>query len=112
MMCSQGRLSSKVRPLISVGRISTTSYFSVGTHGRSGTFSARCSSSSGRCRATPRTRVPAGSVAIAAEFSAVYPHAAPGGWHLLGTTDASMWDERRAVPALVPPGARVRFVAR
>jgi KipI family sensor histidine kinase inhibitor len=63
-------------------------------------------------RATPRTRVPPGSVAIAAEFSAVYPQAAPGGWHLLGTTGASMWDERRAVPALVPPGARVRFVAR
>jgi KipI family sensor histidine kinase inhibitor len=62
-------------------------------------------------RTTPRTRVPAGSVAIAAEFTAVYPSASPGGWHLLGTTDAAMWDDDRDPPALVPPGARVRFRA-
>ncbi|MBI4884215.1 MAG: allophanate hydrolase subunit 1 [Actinobacteria bacterium] len=60
-------------------------------------------------RATPRTRVPAGSVAIAAEFSAVYPRESPGGWHLLGRTEQSMWDERRLPPALLPPGTRVRF---
>lgn len=63
-------------------------------------------------RPTPRTRVSAGSVAIASEFCAVYPSASPGGWHLLGRTDAIMWDEHRPAPALLPPGTRVRFVAR
>ncbi len=60
-------------------------------------------------RATPRTRVPAGSVAIAAEFSAVYPRESPGGWHLLGHTDVAMWVDDREPPALLPPGTRVRF---
>ena len=60
-------------------------------------------------RATPRTSVPLGAVAIASEFTAVYPSASPGGWHLLGSTDSVMWDESRAVPALLPPGTRVRF---
>jgi KipI family sensor histidine kinase inhibitor len=63
-------------------------------------------------RGTPRTRVPAGSVAIAAEFSAVYPAATPGGWHLLGRTDLPMWDDSLAEPALLAPGMRVRFEAR
>lgn len=61
-------------------------------------------------RATPRTRVPAGSVAIASEFAAVYPGASPGGWHLLGTTDLAMWDDARTPAATLPPGTRVRFV--
>jgi KipI family sensor histidine kinase inhibitor len=60
-------------------------------------------------RATPRTRVPAGSVAIAAGYSAVYPSASPGGWHLLGTTRTTLWDERLDPPALMVPGRRVRF---
>jgi KipI family sensor histidine kinase inhibitor len=63
-------------------------------------------------RATPRTRVPGGAVAIASEFSAVYPAAGPGGWHLLGRTDAVMWDDERPTPALLPPGTCVRFVSR
>jgi KipI family sensor histidine kinase inhibitor len=63
-------------------------------------------------RSTPRTRVPAGSVAIAAEFSSVYPSASPGGWHLLGTTDLVLWDESLPAPALLVPGMRVRFEAR
>ncbi|MCU1362016.1 MAG: allophanate hydrolase subunit 1 [Ilumatobacteraceae bacterium] len=63
-------------------------------------------------RPTPRTRVPAGAVAIASEFSAVYPTAGPGGWHLLGRTDAVMWDDDRPVPALLPPGTHVRFEQR
>jgi len=58
----------------------------------------------------PRTRVPAGSVAIAGQFTAVYPGASPGGWRLLGATDAPMWDADRTRPALVPPGTRVRFM--
>ncbi|GGA73814.1 allophanate hydrolase [Pseudoclavibacter endophyticus] len=60
-------------------------------------------------RATPRTTVPAGSVAIAGGFSAVYPGASPGGWHLLGRTDAELWRPEREPPALLPPGTRVRF---
>jgi KipI family sensor histidine kinase inhibitor len=61
-------------------------------------------------RSSPRTRVPAGSVAIAGEFSGVYPRVAPGGWHLLGHTDAQLWAIDRERPALLTPGDRVRFV--
>jgi KipI family sensor histidine kinase inhibitor len=60
--------------------------------------------------ATPRTRVPAGSVALAGELTAVYPGESPGGWRLLGRTDAQMFDVERDPPALVAPGVRVRFV--
>ena len=60
-------------------------------------------------RSTPRTRVPAGSVAIAAEFAGVYPRESPGGWHLLGHTNAILWDDSRTPPAMLPPGTRVRF---
>jgi len=63
-------------------------------------------------RATPRTRVPAGSVAVADEYCGVYPRESPGGWHLLGTTDVHLWDETRDPPALLPPGTTVRFEAR
>jgi len=58
----------------------------------------------------PRERVPAGSVAIADEFSAVYPVATPGGWNLVGTCATTMWDLDRDPPALLVPGAAVRFV--
>lgn len=57
----------------------------------------------------PRTRVPAGSVGIGGEFTGVYPRASPGGWRLLGRTDAVMWDAQRDPAALLCPGARVRF---
>lgn len=62
-------------------------------------------------RDTPRTRVPAGSVAVAGAHTAVYPSASPGGWHLIGRTDLAMWDLDRDPPALLDPGARVRFRA-
>ena len=62
-------------------------------------------------RSTPRTRVPAGAVAIAAEYAAVYPSVSPGGWHVLGHTDMTLWDLDRDPPALLSPGTRVRFVA-
>ena len=58
---------------------------------------------------TPRTAVPAGSVAIAGPFAAVYPSSSPGGWRLLGRTSARMWDPARAEPATLRPGMRVRF---
>jgi len=60
-------------------------------------------------RPAPRVRVPAGSVAVAGDFSAVYPSDSPGGWQLLGETPWRMWDMARAEPALVQPGFRVRF---
>ncbi|WP_033444139.1 5-oxoprolinase subunit B family protein [Dietzia alimentaria] len=58
---------------------------------------------------SPRTRIPAGSVAVADRFCAVYPGASPGGWRLLGTTDAQLWDLDRPEPALLAPGTSVRF---
>jgi KipI family sensor histidine kinase inhibitor len=61
-------------------------------------------------RTTPRPRVTAGSVAIAAHYSAVYPRESPGGWHVLGTTTHDMWDIDRRPPAVLQPGMRVRFV--
>jgi KipI family sensor histidine kinase inhibitor len=62
-------------------------------------------------RDTPRTSVPAGSVGLAGEFSGVYPRSSPGGWQLIGRTDAVMFDVDRDPPALLSPGATVRFVA-
>jgi len=61
-------------------------------------------------RASPRARVPAGSVAIAATYSAIYPGESPGGWHLIGTTSLQVWDTGRTPPALLQPGTTVRFV--
>lgn len=62
-------------------------------------------------RASPRPRVPQGSVAVAGGFAGVYPTASPGGWNLLGHTTVAMWDSSRPRPALVEPGDQVRFVA-
>ena len=59
----------------------------------------------------PRTRVPGGSVALAGEFSGIYPRESPGGWQLIGRTDAPVWDVNRPEPALLKPGMRVRFRA-
>ena len=58
---------------------------------------------------TPRPRVPAGSVGLADRFCAVYPGVSPGGWQLVGTTDARLWDVDRDRPALITPGTTVRF---
>lgn len=60
-------------------------------------------------RDSPRTRVPAGSVAVADRYAGVYPRESPGGWRLLGRTDAVLWDTDRDPPALLAPGTRVRF---
>ena len=62
-------------------------------------------------RATPRTRVPPGSVGLAGEFSGVYPRESPGGWQLIGRTDVAVFDLDRDPPALLRPGTQVRFVA-
>jgi KipI family sensor histidine kinase inhibitor len=61
-------------------------------------------------RPTPRTTVPAGSVALAGPYTGVYPRSSPGGWQLIGTTDAVLWDHARVPAALLAPGTRVRFV--
>jgi KipI family sensor histidine kinase inhibitor len=60
-------------------------------------------------RATPRTRVPAGSVGLAGPFTGIYPTASPGGWQLVGRTDAVLFDVDREPPALLRPGVRVRL---
>ncbi|MFC7497456.1 MULTISPECIES: 5-oxoprolinase subunit B family protein [unclassified Nocardioides] len=58
---------------------------------------------------SPRPRVPAGSVGLAGAWCGTYPTASPGGWRLLGRTDAPLWDQDRHRPALLAPGTRVRF---
>lgn len=60
-------------------------------------------------RQSPRTRIPAGAVALAGAFSGVYPQESPGGWQIIGTTPEKMWDLSRDPPALFQPGYRVRF---
>ena len=60
---------------------------------------------------TPRTRVEPGSVALADRWCGIYPTASPGGWLVIGTTDAPLWDTDREQPALLAPGTRVRFEA-
>lgn len=61
-------------------------------------------------QAEPRTRVPAGSVGLAGKFSGIYPRESPGGWQLIGTTEAVLWDAERQPPALLVPGTTVQFV--
>ncbi|MGW0756564.1 5-oxoprolinase subunit PxpB [Streptomyces sp. NPDC002814] len=61
-------------------------------------------------RATPRTAVPAGAVGLAGPYTGVYPRSSPGGWQLIGTTDAVLWDHARVPAALLSPGTPVRFV--
>ncbi|WP_165069150.1 5-oxoprolinase subunit B/C family protein [Marisediminicola senii] len=61
-------------------------------------------------RPSPRTRIPAGAVGLAGEFSGIYPRESPGGWQLIGTTDTELWNLRRDPPALLQPGFGVRFV--
>lgn len=61
---------------------------------------------------SPRPRVAPGSVGLAGSWCGVYPTASPGGWRLLGRTDATLWDPARDRPALLAPGTRVVFVPR
>ncbi len=61
--------------------------------------------------ATPRARVPAGSLAVGGPYSGIYPGATPGGWHIIGRTEEVLFDPSRDLPALLAPGDRVRFVA-
>jgi KipI family sensor histidine kinase inhibitor len=61
-------------------------------------------------REDPRVRVPEGAVAIAGGFTGIYPRPSPGGWHVLGHAQVSVWDVDRDPPALLTPGTRVRFV--
>lgn len=61
-------------------------------------------------RPDPRPSVPAGSVALGGEFTAVYPTSSPGGWQLIGTTTATLWAPEAERPAVLVPGVQVRFV--
>jgi KipI family sensor histidine kinase inhibitor len=60
-------------------------------------------------RTTPRLAVPAGSLAVANEFTAIYPQTVPGGWNLLGRTPVPLFDPARERPALIATGDEVRF---
>jgi len=61
-------------------------------------------------RVSPRSRVPAGSLAMAAHYTAIYPFSSPGGWHLLGRSlGPAGFDPRRSEPFLFRPGDRVQF---
>jgi KipI family sensor histidine kinase inhibitor len=60
-------------------------------------------------RDTPRTRVPAGSLGLAGPYAGIYPRASPGGWQLIGRTEAVLFDVDRDPPALLQPGTRVRL---
>lgn len=62
-------------------------------------------------KSEPRTVVPAGSVALAGEFSAIYPRQSPGGWQIIGHTEVVLWDVTRPNPALLMQGMWVRFRA-
>ena len=62
-------------------------------------------------RSEPRSSVPAGAVGLAGEFTGIYPRRSPGGWQLIGHTDAVMWDIDRPNPALLAPGMWVQFRA-
>ncbi|RKQ35377.1 5-oxoprolinase subunit B/C family protein [Kocuria tytonis] len=62
-------------------------------------------------RTSPRTAVPAGAVGLAGTYSAIYPRRSPGGWQLIGRTDAVLWDEFREPPVLIRPGDTVRYRA-
>lgn len=61
-------------------------------------------------RDEPRTGVPAGAVGLAGGYTGIYPRSAPGGWQLIGTTDALLWNPEREPAALLTPGTRVRFI--
>lgn len=60
-------------------------------------------------RADPRTRVPAGSIAIASTMTAIYPLESPGGWHLIGATPVRLFEPQLPRPALFSPGDKLRF---
>src|SRR5690606_7543107 len=60
-------------------------------------------------RAEPRTSVPAGAVGLASRYCGIYPRPSPGGWQLIGRSDAPLFDVHREPPALLSPGTRVRF---
>lgn len=61
-------------------------------------------------RDEPRSSVPAGSVAVGDEYTGIYPRASPGGWQIIGRTDAVMWDPERDPAVLLQPGDQVRFI--
>lgn len=61
-------------------------------------------------RRQSRPAVPPGAVALAGHYTAVYPRSSPGGWQIIGRTNVQMWNVDNDPPALIRPGAHVRFV--
>lgn len=61
-------------------------------------------------KSSPRPVVPAGSVALAGEYAGIYPRRSPGGWQIIGRTDAVLWDTDREPATLLSPGTRARFI--
>ena len=95
-----------------VVRLHSTGTYEVAFCGFSpGSATCGASTSDSTCRGgtTPRTSVPAGSIGVAAGYTCVYPSASPGGWYLIGHTNAALWDADRDPPALLTPGRAVRF---
>ncbi|WP_237072420.1 carboxyltransferase domain-containing protein, partial [Mycobacterium avium] len=82
-----------------------------GSHAASASPGAAAARRGVRGGAGQRTAVPARLVALAGEFSAIYPRRSPGGWQLLGHTDAVLWDLQRPNPALLTQGMWVQFRA-
>ncbi|MFE9400012.1 allophanate hydrolase subunit 1 [Streptomyces flavidovirens] len=100
-------------PLDEVGRIHSSTVFRVAFCGFApgfGYLTGLAERYAVPRRATPRTAVPAGAVALAGAYTGVYPRSSPGGWQLIGSTRAVLWDHARVPAALLTPGARVRFV--
>lgn len=62
-------------------------------------------------RDSPRPSIPAGSIALGGEYTGIYPRTSPGGWQVIGHTDAVLWDPTRDPAALLAAGDRVRFIA-
>jgi KipI family sensor histidine kinase inhibitor len=110
--CSTDRTSLTGRPVAALVRALTDTEFTVAFGGFApgfGYLAGLPADLQVPRRATPRTRVPVGSVGLAGPFAGVYPRASPGGWQLVGRTDAVLFDVDRDPPALLVPGARVRF---
>jgi KipI family sensor histidine kinase inhibitor len=59
--------------------------------------------------ATPRTRVPAGSVAIGGSYTGIYPDETPGGWRLIGRSPVRLFDAEKDPPSLMRPGDLISF---
>ncbi|WP_338363198.1 5-oxoprolinase subunit PxpB [uncultured Pseudoalteromonas sp.] len=61
-------------------------------------------------RETPRTKVPKGAIALGSDQTAIYPAQTPGGWHIIGHTNTSLFDSTHPEPCLFKPGDTLSFI--